>query len=382
MKYDFIIFGGTGQQGRICARDLLESGYSALLAGRDPSGIKPLLKNKKTGFLKVDLSNQSEIVNAIRKSGAEVVINCAELIFNIPIMNACLTAKKSCTDLGGLHDITEKQFSLDKKFKKAGIINITGCGSTPGILNVMVAHVIESYDSVDTINLGFAWNSNIKKFVVPYSIQSIFQEFTDPPVLYENGKFIKSSRIRCMGHENFKSVGEQTTYCIVHSEVFSFARNFRSKGIRSIHYLAGFPQHSLNVINMLMLLGFNSRTPIKINGKMISPVDFTTQILKRLKAPKGYMETENLWAKISGMKNGKQKKAEINCIVKTLKGWEDAGSNVDTGRTISIMSQMLKQGIIKKSGVYAPESVIPHRQFIKELGKRRMYVFINGKKIN
>ena len=70
MKYDFIIFGGTGQQGRICARDLIESGYSVLLAGRDTSKIKNLLKNKKTGFIRVDLKNLEEIVKAIKNSGS------------------------------------------------------------------------------------------------------------------------------------------------------------------------------------------------------------------------------------------------------------------------------------------------------------------------
>jgi len=72
----------------------------------------------------------------------------------------------------------------------------------------------------------------------------------------------------------------------------------------------------------------------------------------------------------------------VDCIIKTVRGWEDAGSNIDTGRTISIMSQMIKNGLIKEKGVFAPEAVVPHKLFIKELSKREMYVYFDNKKIN
>ena len=382
MKYDFIIFGGTGQQGGICARDLIESGYSVLLVGRDKTRIKNLLKNKKTGFIEVDLRNEKEIAKAIKSSNADVVVNCAELIFNVAIMKACLKTKKSLTDLGGLQKITLEQFKLHDSFKKTGIINITGCGSTPGIANVMTAHALEKLDSVKTIYLGFAWDSNIKKFVVPYSIQSIFDEFTENPITYHDGKFVKEKRMTCKGTKNFKEVGKQTVYCIVHSEVYSFSKYFKNKGLKNIHYMAGFPEHSMKTIQTLIDLGFNSEEPIKINETEIKPINFTTEVLKKIKWPKNYREVENLWVEICGKKNNKDIKIEMNCIVKSLPGWEDAGSNVDTGRTISVISQMLKNNLIKEKGVYAPEAVVPCKPFFKELAKRKMYIYENGRKIN
>ncbi len=382
MKYDFIVIGGTGLQGRICARDLLESGYSVMIAGREKSAIKNILKNKKVGFIFVDLRNQRSIINAIKKSNAEIVVNCSELIFNIPIMKACLETRKSCTDLGGLQYITKEQFKLNNEFKKKGIVNITGCGSTPGITNVMASYAINSFDRVDTIYLGFAWNSNIKKFIIPYSVQSIFNELTEPPIVLHKGKFIKSNRMRCQGTFDFKEVGRQTVYCIVHSEVYTFYRYFKNKGLQNVDYMAGFPEHSLVTIKTLIDLGFNSKDYIEINGAKIKPVDFATKVLKKIVIPKGYKETENIWLTMEGKKNNKPKKIEMNCIVKTLKGWESAGSNVDTGRTISVISQMLKNGLIKEKGVHSPEKVVPYKEFFKEIAKRKMYVYLNGRKIN
>ncbi|NCO11335.1 hypothetical protein CO038_02950 [Candidatus Pacearchaeota archaeon CG_4_9_14_0_2_um_filter_39_13] len=382
MKYDFIVFGGTGQQGKICSRDLLESGYSVMIAGRNKNAVKKLLKNKKTGFTHINLSDNEEIINAITNSGAEVVVNCAELVFNVPIMRACLKTKKSLTDLGGLQYVTKEQFKLNKDFKNSNILCLTGCGSTPGLLNVVVKHAIENFDKINTIELGFAWDSNIKKFVIPYSMHSIFDEFTQHPVTYHNGKFLKEDRIVCKGTKDFKEVGKQTVYCIVHSEVYSFAKYFRKYGLKNVHYMAGFPEHSAKVIQLLLDLGFSLDKEIEVDGVKFRIVDFTDKVLGRLNIPKGYRETENLWAEINGTKNGKTKKMKVDCIIKTVKGWEDAGSNIDTGRTISIMSQMIKNDLIKEKGVFAPEAVIPHKLFIKELGKREMYVYLDNKRIN
>lgn len=382
MKHDFIIFGGTGLQGRICAKDFLENDYSVLLAGRNKSSITDLLKNKKASFLEVDLRDENKIINAIDKSNADIVVNCAELDFNVPIMKACIKMKKSCTDLGGLQRITIEQFKLHNQFKNKGIINITGCGSTPGISNVMASFGIKKFDSVDTIQLGFSWNSNIKKFVVPYSMKSIFKEFTEKPIILFNGKFVSSDRGVCTGFVDFKEIGRQKVYCIVHSEVYTFTKYFKNKGLKNINYMAGFPEHSMNSIKNLMEMGFNSEEKIEINGIKISPLNFTNRILKKIKPPKNYKEVENLWVKIIGEKNGKNKESSLNCIVRSVKGWEDAGSNIDTGMTISIISQMLKKGLIKPSGVFAPEAVIPEKHFFEELKKRKMFVFENGKRIN
>lgn len=382
MKYDFIIFGGTGQQGRISARDLLASGYSVLLCGRDSSGITGLLKNKKAAFLPLDLRNEDTITAAIASSGARVVINCAELAFNIPIMRACIKTRKSLTDLGGLQAITQEQFALDTAFKRAKILAITGCGSTPGISNVMAAHAAAQFDHINTIEAGFAWDSNIKKFVIPYSMQSIFDEFTQAPVTFHYGRFIQEKNMRFEGERNFEKIGKQKTYLIVHSEVYSFARYFKSKKIKNIHYLAGFPEHSFKVIQMLMDTGFNTKEPIMVNKAQVVPLDFTLRVLRRLPIPAGYKEVENIWVNVSGKKDGKNKKIEMNCIILPIKGWESAGSNVDTGRTISVISQMLIKGMIKEKGVHAPEGCVPVKEFFKELAKRKMIVYENGRKIN
>ncbi len=247
-------------------------------------------------------------------------------------------------------------------------------GASPGITNVMADYAISNMDSVEHIELGFAWNSNIKQFVLPYSIESIVHELTTNPIVLDNGRFSKIKVCSPEGITKFKLVRKQNTYCIVHSEVFTFYRYFKKNGLKKVHYRAGFPEHFFKVLDMIIKLGFGSKELINIKGIYIMPIDFTREVLKRLERPKEYKEVEDIWIKLYGKKNDENIRIEMDCLVKTLKGWEDAGSNIDTGMSISIMAQMLKKSLVKMTGVTAPEVAVPPEQFFKELLKRGIHI--------
>ena len=136
------------------------------------------------------------------------------------------------------------------------------------------------------------------------------------------------------------------------------------------------------MILSLIKLGFASKNEINYFGTKIKPINFLTQMLKNLKAPNGYTEKENLWVHILGKKNGKRKDILMECLVPPLKGWESAGCNIDTGLSASILAQMVKEGIIKEKGCFSPEIGVPPAHFFKELKKKKMLVYENGKLIN
>ena len=132
---------------------------------------------------------------------------------------------------------------------------------------------------------------------------------------------------------------------------------------------------------MFITLGLDSENPVKINGVDVQPVKVLTQALKRIQMPEGYLEKEILMH-MKGAKAGKPHEVKMDCIAQTLKGWEDATCNVDTGMPCSIMAQFVKNGIAAERGVFGPEAIIPPEPFFAELAKRQMRVYLNGEKIN
>lgn len=383
MGFDFVVLGATGMQGKIASRDLLENKYSVLLCGRDKSRVLHLLKKyKKTGFEFFDAKDVEQTADIIKRSETDIVINCVEGDWNLSIQKACIKANANVIDLGSEIWMTKKQFAFDKIMKEKNIISITGCGSVPGVGNVMLRYASEKFDKIDTIKAGFAWDSNIKKFVVPFSIESIMEEFTFPASMVKGHRFITKTPMHTIIKEHYKGIGKQETFFVKHPEPYTFYKYFKKKGVRNIRFYAGFPHHSFEKIMTMIELGFSSYKPINICGAKIAPAEFLTAVLKRLETPKGYKETENLWVDIKGVKNGKEKRILMECIVPTLKGWEDAGCNIDTGMPASIIAQMIKKGIITEKGSFSPEAIIPPEPFFKELRKRKMIVFENGKSIN
>jgi lysine 6-dehydrogenase len=282
-------------------------------------------------------------------------------------MRACLAEGVSCTDLGGLQRVTAQQFKLHTRFHDKGLLCLTGCGSTPGIANVLMRYASTKLDTIHSVDLGFAWNSEPKVFVIPYSLPSIFAELREKPVIYKKPSFVTCQPSYLI--KRFTGIGAQRVQNIAHSEVDTFPRYFPA--LRSVRYYAGFPEHSRTYLEALMLLDADAPNESKK----------TLSLLGHLPLPPAYREWETIWLDIKGLHRGKKKHLRMECRVQTIKGWEEAGSNIDTGRTMSIMSQMLFNGTIRETGVHAPEGVVPWQLFFRELEKRNMRVFCNGRPI-
>ncbi|MBI5803524.1 saccharopine dehydrogenase NADP-binding domain-containing protein [Candidatus Pacearchaeota archaeon] len=384
MKYDFAVFGATGLQGKIVTKDLVMNGYSVLICGRDKSRVEDLLKkySKKTGFNFIDARSVSQMESVIKKSGANIVVNCVEKIWNLNVLKACVKARVNSIDLGSDVWMTKKQLAMNSELKRENLIHITGCGSVPGIGNVMLRYTAEKFDTIHTANSGYNWKSNMKRFVVPFSIQSVIEEFTEKATIITDGKLKDVNPMDSITMCSQKAIGKQNCFNEKHPESYTFYHYFRDKGLKESRTFAGFPKHSYDIIKMLIELGLGSKEPIDFHGAKIKPIEFLTEVLKKIKVPSGYKETENLWVDVYGREKGKNKHVKMECVIHTLSGWEDDYTNIDTGMPCSIIAQMIKAGLIKEKGSFSPEGVVPTEYFFKELAKRKMRVYENGKLIN
>lgn len=380
MNFDFIVLGASGMQGKIVSRDLLESGYKVLMCDKDKPMDKALLNFYKdtSSFIRADVNDLENTIRLIKLSGSGVVVNCVEGDWNLHVLDACIEAGAHSIDLGSEIWMTKKQFKKDALLKEKELTHITGSGSVPGIGNVMLKYAATKFDSLDTIEIGFAWDSNIKEFVVPFSIQSITEEFSQKADVLENGKFLKTSPLATVHERVFRGIGKQKCFIARHSETYTFYHYYKHMGLKNVRFYAGFPDHSYEVIKHLVNLGFGNQKKLNFYGSMIKPVDYLTFLLRKIKPPEDYTENENLWVKVFGEKNGKEKIIEMECLVPTIEGWEDAGCNIDTGFPTSILAQMLRSGVISERGAFAPEGIVPTSLFFKELMKRQMVIYENG----
>lgn len=382
MKYDFAVIAANGIQGRIVSRCLLEDGCSVLLCANDDYNMERLIEHPNADFVQIDLRDISRTKRAVKKSKAAVVVNCAIDDFNLAVTKMVLELGMNYLDLGSEEVMFKEQRALDEDFKNKNIVGISGIGSTPGVTNVMLSYAKPKFDTIDTVHVGFAWDSNLPKFVTPFSIDAIAWEFTEKAKILENGEYVERHPGECSVDYYYKVIGKQKSQYAKHIEPFTFYEFLRDKGVKNIARIASFPSHSREALYALIDLGFMSKEEIHLNGVPIKPLDFTTEVLRRIPVPDGYTEKENLFVKIFGTKAGQDQTIEMDCVAGTLPGWEDATCNVDTGFPAAILAEMIKDGKIEARGFYPPELVVPHEFFFAELGRRKIWVYENGHRIN
>ncbi len=384
MKYDFLVIGSSGMQGRIVVRDLLESGYKVYCADlyRENSE-ENLAQYPGTLFEFIDLRRYEHLKSFIKKIKTKIVINCAEGDWNHDVYNICLQEGRHIIDLGSDIPMTKVQISMNSAFQKADLVAITGCGSTPGINNIMMKYASQFFSEIDTIEIGFAWDSNVKKFVIPFSLESIIEELTEPAPIVENGQWIEKNPGETEVVREFREIGSQKCYLVRHPETYTFMQDYKEYKLKNIRFYAGFPDHSLEVLRMITALGLGEKKLLNFEKNEIRPIDAVSRILTRLPKPENYSEKENLWVEISGKdKKENIKITRMECIVMTLPGWTDAGCNIDTGLPASIIAQMILDGRIKVRGSFAPDMAVPTDEFFKELKKKGMIVSQDGNAIN
>ena len=383
MEYDFLVFGATGMQGKIVVRDLIESNFNVFLSDLYQQELQEASKNyPDSGYKALNLTDLQAVEDLITKVNPAVVINCAEGDWNLNVYKAALSAGANVIDLGSDIPTTQEQIALDEKFKSKGLTAITGCGSTPGINNIMLNYAIDYFDSIDTVEAGFVWDSNIKKFVVPFSMESIIEEFTEPAFIVDNGEWVKKEPLDLIERRKFRVISKQKCFFVRHPEVLTFYLYHKDKGLNNIRFYAGFPDHSFDEILNYVNGGISESREVYVDGKgRVALGELTKTLQKTNPPPEGYKEKENLWVVIYGKKDGQDKKSLMECVVKTLPGWEDAGCNIDTGFPASIIGQMILNGSIKEKGSFASGPVVPPELFFVELRKKQMEIYKDGQRL-
>ena len=138
MRYDFAVVGANGMQGKIAARDLLESGYSVLLCATDDYGLEKILEHEKAELSLIDIRKKDRLRRVLKNSGARVLLNCSLDDFNFDVTKLALEVGMHYIDLGSEAPMMREQQKLSPDFAAKGLLGISGIGSTLGINNIML----------------------------------------------------------------------------------------------------------------------------------------------------------------------------------------------------------------------------------------------------
>lgn len=364
----FVVLGGYGNMGSICVRDLYDSckDCEIIIAGRDLEKAKKYANSfydKRVKYARVDVTNINSTANLLKNS--DVCINCVQYYYNLHVMKACLKSKCNYLDLGGLFHMTRKQLKLNNKFKKINKVAILGCGATPGITNILASYGYKKLKYAKEMHIGFGDYDKTKydqPFVLPYSMHTLLDEFTLKPPVFTKGR-LKFFKPGFGGHyiDFPKPIGRVKGFYSIHSELATFPKSFH---LKECTFTLTFPEEFIKQIRFLINTKLTNENEIKIMDKW-------------LPNPKTKIDDlEYVRVEIIG-----NKKLTLDCLTKTNKKYNYPAGSYDTGVPPSIIAQFIADEKIKFKGASAPEFIVPEIEFFKELKKRKIYVFLNNKKV-
>lgn len=366
-----LLLWGYGTVGSVVARDLVQSGFFVGIAGRNAKKIEELrntLGMKQSESHILDFSDENILIWAMHKY--DVVLNCIEYTLNQMILKACINAKKHYIDLWDYYEGILESRSHNSVLKDAGIIGLLWAGSSPGIINVMIAYIARKKKSVEEVIVSF---SDIVKSadetMLPFNFQTVVEEITGEALAFENGiyKFIPGATKSIpvdFGPEFWKA----DCYVTNHDEQYSLPVFFKEKGIKNCYFVMKHSPLYLKLIPLMKQLSFFSEEKIKIWDIGVSPVEFINTFMKRfLPAEFESDDREILFARVD------------NTTVWVINNSVDGipAGIMNTGIGASLIAQYIATHDVTP-WIHHPEDCIDSEWMIKELKKRNFEIQIDG----
>jgi saccharopine dehydrogenase (NAD+, L-lysine-forming) len=375
-----VVLGGAGIIGRAIGRDLASDRAvtDLVLADLDVEGAqKAAASFGRPGVTatRIDVTDHAALVRLLEGAGA--VVNSVQYYFNVPIMEACLDARVPYVDLGGLFHTTRKQLELDDKFQRAGIVAILGLGSCPGVANVQARVLADAFDKVESIRIyNGATPDQGDSLAWAYSIQTIFDEITQPPMVFRDGSFRETAPL---GEEEMyrfqEPIGVSKVHLSLHSEVATLPLTYASKGIRDCFFkisFFGYSEKALRQLQFLAQLGLASTEAVSVRGQSVRPRDVLVEVLKRAPQIERTVSLgfKDIVTEVRGERGGRPVAGRVETTCHPHKEWGLSGGTLLVASPPAILARWLAQGRVKAKGVLPPERAVEAEPFFRALAER------------
>ena len=367
---------GAGLMGKEAARDLILSPNveKVLLCDLDvgqANMFKEKMQNGKIDVLRLDANDDENILQIMQK--VDVVINALFYSFNEKVARLAVEAGVHSIDLGGhIGGATDAVLGLHEKAKEKGITLIPDLGVAPGMINILAGYGASKLDQPTAIRLYVGGipvePEGIFGYNIVFSLEGVFDHYTDPSHVVRNGQLQEVDSLTEIEPIYFDEYGELEAFHTA-GGTSTLSRSFPN--IDTLEYKTIRYKGHAEKFKLLVDLGLtNKNTVVHVGGNFVKVRD----VLKEVLTPKLLLGDKEdavlLRVIVSGIKDGENITYTYEMATKkdALSG-ETAMARA-TANTISVVAQMIGNGVISSRGVFAPELIVPGELYIKEMASR------------
>ncbi|MBA3551860.1 MAG: saccharopine dehydrogenase NADP-binding domain-containing protein [Actinobacteria bacterium] len=370
-----IVVGGAGGMGRVAVRDLARSAGVERVTVADLEGKRATRVAEEAGghadvrAVAVDLAG-AEFTEILK--GHDFCISSVAYRLNPVVAEACLAAGCHYVDLGGLFHVALEVLALGDRYRNAGLTGVTCVGGGPGITNMLAVVGARELDSVRAIHVRLGSmdpSSEGLPLPIPYSLDTILDEFTIPAMAYRDGRFVEVQPLGEPEDVSFpEPIGRRRAFTTLHSEVATLPRAF--PGVEEVTFKIAFEPAFVERFQLLAAMGLASPEPLDVGGARVRPREVLAAMGRRLPQAAGLEDVECLRVELLGEKDGSPTSVVAESLIQPDREWGAGAGALDTGIPPSIVAQMIMAGEVKGPGMFAPEEAVDADRFFARLSER------------
>jgi lysine 6-dehydrogenase len=296
------------------------------------------------------------------------VAACLPYKLNLPVMEAALAARCHYADLGGLFHTTIRQWDEHERWVDAGVSAVLGIGSAPGLTNVLArwgADRLDQVTSIDLVDGAVDLAADGGSFGVPYSVETVLDEFTMPAMVFEDGELREvPAGSGVVDWEFPEPVGVQPSMYTLHSEPATLPRTV--PGVRDVRWRLALPRAVHHGFAFLTRIGMASDEPVSTRSGAVVPRDALAAVLSALPSADGEPhDVEFLDVHVEGTRDGAP--ASCRCLARFDPPPEGLSAGAfGTAIPITVAVRWLAEGRVPP-GVHPPETAFDAAEMIAEL---------------
>jgi lysine 6-dehydrogenase len=343
---------GAGMVGGVMAVDLAKE-HSVTSVDVNENNLQQVQKkNGNIKTIKADLKDYASYQNLL--APFDLVVTAVPGFMGFDALKAVIESGKNVADISFF---PENALELDALAKEKNVTVITDCGVAPGMSNYIIGRYNEEM-KIDALEIYVGGLPKLRKkpfeYKAPFSPVDVIEEYTRPTRLLENGNIVVKPALTECEWMPFDELGTLEAFNTdgLRSLLFTMPhiKNQKEKTLR-------YPGH-IDLIIALKASGFFSTEKINIDGKQISPLQFTSKILFN-EWKLGAEEEELTVMKV--LLKGEGKTIEYNLLDRYDVAAKTSSMSRTTGYTCTASANLIAKNIFSEKGVFPPELVGKHK---------------------
>jgi saccharopine dehydrogenase-like NADP-dependent oxidoreductase len=316
----------------------------------------------------VDASSKESVLEAIRESRADAVLNACDPRFNPPILAACLEARTTYLDMamtlsGPRTMLGEEQLAQHDAWAEAGTLCLAGIGVEPGLSDVFARYAADHlFSEVEEVGVRDGADLVVEgyDFAPTFSIWTTIEECLNPPLVWERGRgwYTTEPFSEPEVFDFPEGIGPLECVNVEHEEVVLVPRWV---DCRRVTFKYGLGAEFIEILQLLHRLNLDSKEPVRVRGIEVAPRDVLAAAL-----PDPAMLGDRMSGKTcagtfvtgTGL-DGEPRATYLYHVVDNETAMRDYGSQavvLQTALNPVVALELLDGGAWKGTGVLGPEA--------------------------